>query len=127
MHSFSTRYLLGLGLAATMLTAAPAAAEPPIFSPLDADVLEQTTLVPAATSVTAYTAPNDARVVLTRFCGDGCVRCAGTTVGSAAFETRGGRCIDHPRGLELPPGEAVQCTNPCSTTGAALFSGLRRP
>lgn len=97
------------------------------FSPLDPDVLEQTTLVPAAESVTAYTVPSDARVVLTRFCGNGCVRCAGETLGPKAFDCHGRRCVEHTHGIELPPGETIRCTNVCKTMGAAMFSGVLGP
>lgn len=109
------------------LSAPPAGAGTKIFSPLDQRVLEQTTLIPAAASVTAYTAPSNARVVLTRFCGNGCVHCEGETVGKSAFEASNGGCAVHPQGLELPPGETVRCTNTCKTMGAALFSGTLNP
>ena len=98
-----------------------------IFSPLDQRVIEKTTLVPAEESVTAYTAPHDARVLLTRFCGGDCVRCEGTTVGSKVFGNGNQNCVEHPHGFELPPGETVRCTNTCDTMKAALFSGLLEP
>ncbi len=121
-----SRLVLGAAASLIALSALPAFAGTKIFSPLDHRVLEQTTLVPAAGSVTAYTVPSDAKVVLTRFCGDGCVRCEGATLGKKAFQSRNGGCVEHPKGIELPPGETVRCTNSCQTMGAALFSGLLR-
>ncbi|MDG2308452.1 MAG: hypothetical protein P8R42_28065 [Candidatus Binatia bacterium] len=112
--------------AAVSLTALPAFAGTKMFSPLDHRVLEQTTLVPAAGSVTAYTVPSDAHVVLTRFCGGGCIQCEGATLGRKAFQAGTARCVEHPKGIEMPPGETVHCTNTCKTMRAALFSGLLR-
>lgn len=106
------------------LSALPADAGTKSFSPLDGAVIEKTTLVPAAGSVTAYTVPSDKRVKLTRFCGDGCVRCEGEILGSKVFTAREGRCVVHPQGVHLPPGETVRCTNSCPTMKAALFSGV---
>lgn len=126
MRSLLSRLAFGAA-ALLVLPALPAHAGTKIFSPLDDAVLEQTTLVPAAGSVTAYTAPRDGRVVLTRFCGDRCVECEGETLGARAFEVRGFGCVEHPKGIELPPGETVRCTNRCQTMGAALFSGRLRP
>lgn len=121
------RLVLAAATVSLTLSGPTAHAGTKIFSPLDQRVLEQTALVPAAASVTAYTAPRDGRVVLTRFCGGECVQCEGTTLGSRAFASRGKGCVEHPKGLELPPGEAVRCTNTCNTMGAALFSGLLKP
>ena len=110
-----------------VLAGVPARAGTTSFSPLDTRLIEKTTLVPPAQSVTAYTVPADGRVVLTRFCGDTCIWCEGATLGHEAFAARGSRCIEHPRGIELPPGETVRCTNHCRTMSAALFSGTLRP
>ncbi len=118
------RPVLGTAVLLLALWALPAFAGTKSFSPLDHRVLEKTTLVPAAGSVTAYTVPTDARLVLTRFCGDSCVTCEGKTLGKKAFESHGSGCVEHPSGLELPPGETVRCTNTCRTMGAALFSGV---
>jgi len=116
-----------LAAAASIALGALSAHAGPVFSPLDRGILEQTTLVPATQSVTAYTVPPNVRVVLKRFCRDDCVRCEGAILGSKAFEAQSGRCVEHPHGLELPPGETVRCTNACTTMGAALFSGVLRP
>lgn len=126
MRSPLSRLVLGAAASLIALSALPASAGTKIFSPLDHGVIEQTTLVPAAGSVAAYTVPSDRRVTLTRFCGDGCVQCEGATLGAKAFTVRSGRCVEHPSGIELPPGETVRCTNSCPTMGAALFSGLLR-
>lgn len=114
-------------IALLTLSALPAHAGKATFSPLDEDVLEQTTLVPASGSVTAYTAPPKGHVFLTRFCGNGCVHCEGNTLGKRVFEAPNGSCAVHPKGVELPPGETVRCTNRCERVGAAMFSGVLRP
>lgn len=124
MRSPLTRLVLVAAAFLIALPALPANAGTKIFSPLDGAVIEQTTLVPAAGSVTAYTVPSDKRVMLTRFCGDGCVQCEGKTLGTKVFTTQSGRCVVHPQGVELPPGETVRCTNSCQTMKAALFSGV---
>ncbi len=127
MRSPLARLVLAAATVSLTLSGPAAHAGTKMFSPLDQRVLEQTALVPAAGSITAYTAPRDGRVVLTRFCGGECVQCEGTTLGSGAFASRGKPCVEHPKGLELPPGETVRCTNTCNTMGAALFSGLLKP
>lgn len=124
MRSTLSRLVLGAAASLIALSALPAIAGTKIFSPLDHGVIEQTTLVPAAASVTAYTVPSGKRVTLTRFCGDGCVRCEGATLGRKAFNSGTARCVEHPKGIELPPGETVRCTNTCKTMGAALFSAV---
>lgn len=124
MRSPLSRPVLVAAASLIALSVLPASAGTKTFSPLDHRVIEQTTLVPAAGSVTAYTVPSDRRVKLTRFCGDGCVRCEGATLGATAFTVQTGQCVEHPRGIELPPGETVRCTNSCPTMEAALFSGV---
>ena len=88
----------------------------PRYSPLDGSVLELTKLIPPSESITAYTAPSDAAMVLTRFCGDQCVSCQGTSLREDAFHTGRARCVRYQPGIELPPGETVRCTNHCSKT-----------
>ncbi|MBM4269624.1 MAG: hypothetical protein FJ144_23975 [Deltaproteobacteria bacterium] len=113
--------------AAALLVAIPAlsaSAGTHVASPLDHRVLERTWLVPAAGTITAYEVPENARVVLTRFCGGSCVSCSGKKLGGKAFRTNKSGCVEHQPGILLPPGETVQCTNRCATMNAALFSGV---
>ena len=97
------------------------------ISLLGDQALDQTSLVPAAESIEAFTAPLDGKVTLTRFCSDTCLACRGRTLGAEVFQTRQRGCIDHQPGIELPRGEIVQCTNRCPTMQAALFVGTLRP
>lgn len=109
------------------LVGTPAMGERFSFSPLDQNVLEQTAIVPAAAAVDAFTASGGGHIILKRFCGGKCLQCEGKTLIAANFETSGRDCIDYPRGIEIPQGETVRCTNVCESANAALFSGVRHP
>lgn len=116
-----------LGIAALVLLVTAAGARGPMRSPLDHRFIEQTALVPGTASITAYAAPTDAAVELTRFCGNRCLECTGTTVGERAFSAGSNGCVSLEPAVTLPPGAAIQCRNTCRATTAALFSGVLRP
>ena len=114
-------------LLASTFSPAEVRADQARYSPLDVSVIELTKLIPPSESVTAYTAPSDSAILLTRFCGDRCVSCEGKSLDARAFHTGQTPCIRYQPGIELPAGESVRCTNRCTTMNAALFSGVRRP
>ena len=104
--SRSLACVLATGLLASVFFPLEARADKARYSPLDTGVIELTKLIPPSESVTAYTAPTDSAIVLTRFCGDRCVSCEGAGLDAKAFHTGTTPCIRYHPELNCPLAKA---------------------